>query len=156
MLVSEGGLTMTFDNVRLKGCLQPSTLHISCTYCKASQYIQLRATHNDYSPSSTFLECSDCFITSWGKGILIKDHFFQFNFLITRKHWCRWPDRWPIWQTTAWKLSRSLCVWHIAVQYFFVSGTLLYNISLCLGHCCEIFLCYQVGRQTTLCLALLG
>ena len=57
VLVSEGGLTMTFDNVRLKGCLQPSTLHISCTYCKASQYIQLRATHNDYSPSSTFLEC---------------------------------------------------------------------------------------------------
>ena len=38
--------------------------------------------------------------------------FFQFNFLITRKHWCRWPDRWPIWQTTAWKLSRSLCIWH--------------------------------------------
>ena len=52
VLVSEGGV-----NVRLKGCLQPSTLHISCTYCKASQYIQLRATHIDYSPSSTFPEC---------------------------------------------------------------------------------------------------
>ena len=103
---------MTFDNVRFKGCLQPSTLHISCTYCKASQYIQLRATHNDYSPSSTFPQCSDCFITSWGERTLIKDHFFQFNFLITRKHWCRWPDRWPIWQTTAWKLSRSFCIWH--------------------------------------------
>ena len=38
-----------------------------------------------------------------------------------------------------------LCVWDIAVQYFFVSGTLLCNISLCLAHCCEIFLVRQLN-----------